>query len=142
MPTMWLSDMQKLGVVFCSGGALFLFLGILLFFDRSLLAMGNILFLIGLPLILGPAKTLAFFARRQKIAGTATFALGILLILFRWPLIGFCVETYGLFVLFGDFLVTLAGFVGGIPVVGPPLKKALVWIGTAGGRSAASDLPV
>ncbi|EZF31298.1 hypothetical protein H101_05077, partial [Trichophyton interdigitale H6] len=122
--------------------SLFLFLGILMFFDRSLLAMGNILFLIGLPLILGPQKTLAFFARRQKLTGTVTFALGIFLILFRWPLIGFCVELYGLFVLFGDFLVTLGGFVGSIPVVGPYLRRALVWLGTMGGRRPNQDLPV
>ncbi|KAL2364236.1 hypothetical protein RJZ56_002806 [Blastomyces dermatitidis] len=105
--------------------------------------MGNILFLIGLPLILGPSKTLSFFARRQKITGTITFALGILLILFRWPLIGFCVELYGLFVLFGDFLVTLSGFVGSVPVVGPSLKRVLVFIGTAGGRrGGGGELPV
>ncbi|KAM5496745.1 Golgi Transport [Microsporum canis] len=139
---MWLTDTQKVGVVFCSGGSLFLFLGILMFFDRSLLAMGNILFLIGLPLILGPQKTLAFFARKQKLTGTVTFALGIGLILCRWPLIGFCVELYGLFVLFGDFLVTLGGFVGSIPVVGPYLRQALVWLGTLGGRRANPDLPV
>ncbi|ODH46427.1 hypothetical protein GX48_07497, partial [Paracoccidioides brasiliensis] len=103
-----------------------------------------ILFLIGLPLILGPSKTLSFFARRQKLTGTVTFALGILLILFRRPLLGFCVELYGLFVLFGDFLITLSGFVGGLPVVGPPLKQLLVFIGTAGGRSGGGgrELPV
>ncbi|KAK2781442.1 Golgi Transport [Onygenales sp. PD_12] len=108
--------------------------------------MGNILFLIGLPLILGPSKTLSFFARRQKLTGTITFALGILLILFRWPLIGFVVELYGVFVLFGDFLVTLSAFVAGVPVIGPPLKRALVFVGTAGGRSGGGsgqgELPV
>ncbi|PGG98698.1 hypothetical protein AJ79_08784 [Helicocarpus griseus UAMH5409] len=114
-----------------------------MFFDRSLLAMGNILFLIGLPLILGPQKTLSFFARRQKLTGTVTFALGIALILFRWPLIGFCVELYGLFVLFGDFLVTLSGVVGGIPVIGGPLKRVLLFVGTAGGRrEGVGELPV
>jgi len=139
---MWLSDMQKIGVVFCSGGSIFLFFGVLMFFDRAMLAMGNILFLIGLPLILGPAKTLTFFARRQKLTGTLTFALGIFLILFRWPLTGFCVELYGLFVLFGDFLVTLGTFAGGIPVIGQYLKRVLVWIGTGGGKRGGSELPV
>ncbi|PGG97945.1 hypothetical protein GX51_07057 [Blastomyces parvus] len=138
-----MSDAMVSEIHFIYVGALFLFLGIMMFFDRSLLAMGNILFLIGLPLILGPSKTLSFFARRQKLIGTITFALGILLILFRWPLTGFCVELYGLFVLFGDFLVTLSGFVGSVPVVGPPLKRVLVFIGTAGGRRAGSgELPV
>lgn len=63
--------------------------------------MGNILFLCGLTLIIGIQKTLLFFARRQKLKGTLAFAAGILLILLRWPLIGFLVELYGIFVLFG-----------------------------------------
>jgi hypothetical protein len=42
MPSMWLTDMQKIGVAFCSGGGLFLFGGVLMFFDRSMLAMGNV----------------------------------------------------------------------------------------------------
>ncbi|KAE8140593.1 Got1-domain-containing protein [Aspergillus pseudotamarii] len=139
MPIMWLSDNQKIGVIFCSGGALFLFGGVLLFFDRSLLAMGNILFLIGLTLIIGVQKTLAFFSRRQKLKGTAAFTAGIILILLRWPLTGFLIELYGLFILFGDFLITIGQFAGNIPVVGPYLQKALEVL--AGGRSNA-ELPV
>jgi hypothetical protein len=46
------------------------------------------------------------FARRQKWKGTAAFLGGITLILLRWPLTGFLVELYGIFVLFGDFFAT------------------------------------
>ncbi|PQE24277.1 Got1 family protein [Rutstroemia sp. NJR-2017a BVV2] len=42
MPTMWLSDSQKIGVAFCSGGGFFLIGGVLMFFDRAMLAMGNV----------------------------------------------------------------------------------------------------
>jgi len=90
-----------------------------------MLAMGNILFLIGLTLIIGIQKTLAFFARRQKIKGTAAFAAGICLILMRWAFVGFLVELYGIFVLFGDFFATIAGFVYNIPYVGPYISAAL-----------------
>ncbi|KAG6365938.1 hypothetical protein INS49_000114 [Diaporthe citri] len=100
MPSMWLSDAQKIGVAFCSGGGFFLIGGVFLFFDRAMLAMGNILFLIGLTIIIGPQKTLLFFARKQKAKGTAAFFAGLALILLRWPLIGFCVELYGIMVLF------------------------------------------
>ena len=120
-----LTGSTEIGVAFCSGGGLFLFAGILMFFDRSMLAMGNILFLIGLTLIIGPQKTFIFFARRNKLKGTAAFTAGILLILLRWPLMGFLVETYGIFVLFGDFFATIASFAGNIPVVGPYLQLAL-----------------
>ncbi|KAL4949870.1 vesicle transport protein [Aspergillus filifer] len=139
MPSVWMTDNQKIGVIFCSGGGLFLFGGVLMFFDRSLLAMGNILFLIGLTLIIGLEKTLAFFSRRQKLKGTAAFVFGILLILLRWPLTGFLIELYGLFILFGDFLVTIGGFVGNVPVVGPYIQWFLEIL--AGGRRNA-ELPV
>ncbi|KAA6412886.1 MAG: Got1-like family [Lasallia pustulata] len=117
MPTMWLSDAQKVGVAFCSGGGFFLLGGVIMFFDRAMLAMGNILFIIGLTLIIGLQKTLLFFARRQKLK----------------------VELYGIFVLFGDFFATIGGFVGSVPVVGPYIKHILDRMG--GGRRNA-ELPV
>lgn len=70
-------------------------------------------------MLLGLQKTFVFFARRQKWKGTAAFTTGIILILFRWAFVGFLIELYGIFVLFGDFLATIAGFVGNIPFVGP-----------------------
>ncbi|KAL1866114.1 hypothetical protein VTK73DRAFT_4907 [Phialemonium thermophilum] len=139
MPAMWLSDSQKIGVAFCSGGGLFLIGGILLFFDRAMLAMGNILFLIGLTIIIGPQKTLLFFARKQKARGSAAFFAGLALILLRWPLIGFCVELYGIMILFGDFLGTIASFARNIPVIGPYVGLAVDRLGL-GPRNA--ELPV
>jgi len=104
-----------------------------------LLAMGNILFLIGLTLIIGVQKTIVFFTRRQKLQGTAAFTAGIILILLRWPFIGFMIELYGSVILFGDFFSTIAGFVGNIPVVGPYIQKLLYSLGR-GHRNA--ELPV
>ncbi|PSN67542.1 Got1-domain-containing protein [Corynespora cassiicola Philippines] len=139
MPSMWLSDTQKIGVAFCSGGGFFLLIGIMMFFDRAMLAMGNILFLIGLTCIIGPQKTALFFARRQKWQGTLAFACGILLILMRWAFFGFIIECYGILVLFGDFFATIAGFVNNVPVVGPYIARALEKI-SGGARNA--ELPV
>ncbi|OAA64247.1 Got1-like family protein [Niveomyces insectorum RCEF 264] len=130
MPSMWLSDAQS---------GCFLIGGVMLFFDRAMLAMGNILFLIGLTIIIGPQKTLLFFARKQKAKGTAAFFGGLALILLRWPLIGFCVELYGIMVLFGDFLGTIAAFARNTPVVGPYIGVAVDRLGL-GRRN--QDLPV
>lgn len=80
-----------------------------------------------------------FFLRRQKLQGTLAFGVGIVLILMKWTFIGFIVELYGLFVLFGDFLLTMAGYVGAVPVVGPYLKAAIEKV--VGGRRN-SELPV
>jgi hypothetical protein len=80
-----------------------------------------------------------FFARKQKLKGTAAFMAGIALILLRWPLIGFLVELYGIFVLFGDFFATIASFAGNIPVVGPYIQQAL---NRASGGRRNAELPV
>jgi hypothetical protein len=69
--------------------------------------MGNILFLIGITLLLGPQRTFVFFARKNKWKGTLAFWAGVLLILMRWPLVGFGVEMFGVFVLFGVSLLGL-----------------------------------
>ncbi|KAI4735247.1 Got1-domain-containing protein [Aureobasidium sp. EXF-12298] len=162
MPTMWLSDSQKIGVAFCSGGGFFLIGGVIMFFDRAMYVPSlvlyskttnqetnsthqhpQILFLAGITLLLGVQRTFLFFARRQKIKGTAAFVAGIILILLRWPLIGFLVEIYGIFILFGEFFKTIAGFAYNIPVVGPYLARGLQKAGEkAGEGNKNKDLPV
>ena len=62
-----------------------------------------------------------------------------MLILLRWPLVGFLVELYGIFVLFGDFFATIGGFAGNVPVVGPYIQKALE---TASGGRRNAEIPV
>lgn len=94
----------------------------------------QILFLIGLTIIIGPQKTLAFFARKQKLKGTAAFFLGLFLILMRWALVGFMVELYGIFILFGDFLGTILGFARNVPVVGPWIGVLIDKLGMGGGQ--------
>ena len=61
----------------------------------------QILFLGGLFLIIGPQKTFYFFARRNKLGGTACFLGGILLVFLKWPTIGVLVEMFGFLNLFG-----------------------------------------
>ena len=96
-------------------------LGVVLFFDGALLALGNVssnrqpffcsgprsehlrqlLFLSGLPLMIGPQKTFYFFARKEKLRGTVCFFGGILLVFVKWPFVGMVVETFGFLNLFG-----------------------------------------
>ncbi|KAL1898423.1 Golgi Transport [Ceratocystis pirilliformis] len=145
MASMWLSDQQKIGVAFCSGDTSHFSFDISHLLDiltrERLLTFFRlqILFLIGLTLIIGPQKTLMFFARKQKAKGTAAFLGGITLILIRWPLIGFCIELYGILVLFGDFLGTISGFVRAVPVIGPYIAAGIDKLGVT---ARNSDLPV
>ena len=113
-----LTCVAEIGVALTTFGGLFMLLGIMLFFDGALLALGNVrdcvnqtdggrltfpqlLFLSGLTLIIGPQKTFYFFARKQKLRGTVCFIGGILLVFFKWPFVGVLVETFGFLNLFG-----------------------------------------
>lgn len=120
----------ELGVGIVSGGLLFLVLGILLFFDATLLALGNVLFLTGIALLIGPQKTLLFFARREKIRGTTCFFAGIFFVFMRWAVLGMIIELVGFLNLFGyvyihlrsDFFPVILSFLRQVPVVGPLLS--------------------
>eukprot|EP00730_Choanoeca_flexa_P013010 TRINITY_DN4876_c0_g1_i2.p1 TRINITY_DN4876_c0_g1~~TRINITY_DN4876_c0_g1_i2.p1 ORF type:complete len:163 (+),score=8.46 TRINITY_DN4876_c0_g1_i2:121-609(+) len=114
-----LSDLQKIGIGLTGFGIFFLLLGMLLFFDSNLLAMGNILFLCGLSLIIGLANTFNFFFQftPSKIKGSTCFFTGILIVLWLSPFLGMLVELVGLYYLFGAFLPTIINFLRTIPGV-------------------------
>lgn len=111
----------EIGVALTGLGVAFMLLGVLMFFDRGMLAMGNLLFLSGVALTIGPMATLRFFARPRNYKGTAFFALGFMCVLYGWGLPGFALETYGFWRLFSAFFPTVLSFLRRMPV----LKGAL-----------------
>jgi len=78
----------EIGLGLTCAGVLFLVLGVMLFFDKGLLAMGNILFLAGVSLIIGPRGVFRFFFQKRKVRGTSCFLGGIFLVLVGWPVFG------------------------------------------------------
>lgn len=96
----------EIGVGLTGLGLGFMILGILMFFDRGFMAIGNVVFLGGLTLIIGLQKTLYFFTRREKLRGTVCFFGGVLLVLLSWPFVGVCIELFGFINLFGYFSLT------------------------------------
>lgn len=76
-------------------------LGIILFFDGGLLAIGNILYLIGITLIIGFQKTVQFFMRKEKLRGTVCFFIGVLMVFLKFAFLGVLVEAFGFINLFG-----------------------------------------
>jgi len=98
-----ITDFQKIGVGLAGFGVAFLFLGMLLLFDKGLLAVGNILFLSGLAFVIGLERTFRFFFQYHKIKGSTAFFGGIFVVLFGYPLIGMIIEAYGFIVLFSGF---------------------------------------
>uniref|UniRef100_A0A8C5N6K2 Vesicle transport protein GOT1B n=1 Tax=Gouania willdenowi TaxID=441366 RepID=A0A8C5N6K2_GOUWI len=95
-----LTDSQKIGMGLTGFGVFFLFFGMMLFFDKALLAIGNILFVSGLSFVIGLERTFRFFFQRHKAKATSFFLGGVFVVLIGWPIIGVVLEIYGFFLLF------------------------------------------
>ena len=91
----------EIGVGLTAFGIFFMLLGVLMFFDGGLLAIGNILFLSGLLFVIGIGRTLTFFSRREKVRGTFAFLGGIILVFMKYPFVGMMIEFFGFINLFG-----------------------------------------
>lgn len=101
-------------------------MGIFTFFDSGLLAMGNILFLVGVTLLIGPHKTLGYFTRPGKRRGSLFFSIGIFLIFIKHAFFGFAIELFGILLLFGDVVGMIVTFLRSMPVIGPILSSPRV----------------
>ncbi|RXI00747.1 hypothetical protein DVH24_000981 [Malus domestica] len=113
-----MNDRKKIGLGLTGFGIFFTCLGMAFFFDKGLLAMGNILFLSGVTLTIGFKPTMQFFMKRQNYKGTISFGVGFFFVIIGWPIIGMILEAYGFIVLFSGFWPTLAVFIQKIPVLG------------------------
>jgi len=127
---MEISDIQKIGVGLAGFGVSFIILGMILLFDKGLLAIGNILFIVGLTFVIGIERTLRFFFQRHKVKGTSCFFGGIMIVLIGWPIVGMIVELYGFVSLFGGFLPVAVNFLRRLPILGnifnlPGLRQLL-----------------
>jgi len=123
---MVLDDQQKIGVLLTGFGIFFTFLGVLMFFDRGLLAIGNLLFLSGVTVGLGLKKTGRFFFQRRKLRGTICFIFGIFLVIVGWAFIGLVVELFGFINLFGDFFPIVIAFLRRLPIIGSLLNLPVI----------------
>ncbi|KAH8484214.1 hypothetical protein H0E87_028594 [Populus deltoides] len=119
-------DLPEIGLGLTGFGIFFSFLGIVFFFDKGFLAMGNILFISGVSLTIGPKSTMQFFMKRQNFKGTISFGAGFFFVVIGWPVIGMILEAYGFIVLFSGFWPTLAVFIQKIPILGWVFQQPFV----------------
>lgn len=110
------SPNRKLGFMLSGSGGLVTVLGVMLFFNAFLLRIGNILFLAGLPMIIGPGRTIAYFTNPARLRATATFLVGVFLVVIAgWPMTGLIVEVFGFLNLFGNLFPLLKVMLRQIP---------------------------
>lgn len=112
----------EIGIGLIAFGCGFTTLGVFLFFDRALLAMGNLMFLSGVTTTIGPRATMKFFIKPRNQRGAFCFILGLLLVLMKWAVVGMIIECYGFFALFAGFFPTVLLFLQRVPVLGTMLR--------------------
>merc|ERR1712166_388565 len=111
-------DKKTIGFGLTGFGLFFMFLGVMMLFDRALLAMGNVLFLAGVCTITGMEQTYNFFFRIDRLRGTTCFFAGIIVVVFGWPVCGMLLESFGFINLFGNFFPVALKFAQSLPVIG------------------------
>lgn len=118
LPTALTSSNRKLGIIFLSSGAAFTVFGITLFFNKTLMRLGNLLFVVGVPLMIGPGRTVGYFLQPKKARATGCLGCGIFLVLVGHPVIGILLEIFGLLNLFGNMFPLVMMMAKNLPVVG------------------------
>ena len=114
---------RRIGFALLGGGALVTMLGVALFFNKALLRMGNFLFICGVPMTMGPSRTMSYFLRREKMRATACLGLGIFLVLIAGrPVLGMILQVFGLLNIFGNMFPFLLAIAKQMPIVGTILN--------------------
>lgn len=68
---------RKIGITLLSFGVAITFLGFSMFFNKMLLRLGNLLLIAGVPMTVGPSRTMGYFVKPEKFRATGCLALGI-----------------------------------------------------------------
>ena len=96
-------------------------LGVLFFFDRAFLMLGNLLFICGLFILVGVSETFMFFAR--KINGSLALGIGLIFIIIKWKFIGTICQLYGIFQFFKAYAVQFLSYFEWVPFIGPYIPQ-------------------
>jgi hypothetical protein len=91
------------------------FLGISLLFNEALMRLGNLLFMAGVPMTIGPSRTAAYFLQPKNARATGCLTFGICLVFFGFPVIGIMLEAFGLIYLLGNMFPFAMGILKQMP---------------------------
>jgi hypothetical protein len=133
MPEIIKTGNRQIGLPLLAIGGIFTALGISLFFNKTLMRLGNLFFVAGVPMTLGPGRTAGYFFQPKKARATACLALGLLLVFVGWPILGILLEAFGLLNLFGNMFPVAMVILKQMPVIGPMLRGDF---GGGGGNGA------
>jgi len=122
MPDIIRKGNRKIGLPLLGIGAVLTLVGASLFFNKMLMRLGNVFFVAGVPMTIGPGRTAGYFFQPKKARATACLTLGIILVFIGWPILGIILEVFGFLNLFGNMFPFAFVILKQIPVIGPLLK--------------------
>ena len=108
---------RRIGSILLGLGAVFTVLGVSLFFNKALMRLGNLMFIAGVPVTIGPSRTVGYFFQPQKIRATACLGFGIFLVFVGWPIFGIALEVFGILNLFGNMFPMFWAIFKNMPIV-------------------------
>ena len=98
------------------GSFLFLF-GFIFFFERTMMAIGDIMILAGIFYYIGIETVLKSFTNKDNYKQTISILVGLLLVLINWTILGLIVQIYGMFLLIKNNLAnSIFGFMPSISI--------------------------
>ena len=112
------SGNRKVGTVLLGAGVMLTILGVSLFFNKTLLRIGNLLLCMGVPILIGPGRTAGYFLQPTKARATGCLLSGIFLVFIGWPILGISLEIFGLLNLFGNMFPFIKVILLQMPIVG------------------------
>jgi len=122
MNTLRTKGNRKFGIILTASGIVISLLGISMFFNKTLLRFGNLCFICGIPLLIGPSRTASFFLQPKKARATGCLAFGIFLVLIGKPFFGMILEIFGFLNLFGNLFPVVLAMLKNMPFVGELFK--------------------
>jgi hypothetical protein len=122
MPSVIKNGDRRIGFGLLGSGSIITMLGISLFFNKTLMRLGNLLFIAGVPMTLGPSRTLGYFVKPEKFRATGCLALGIFLVFIGMPVFGIILEAFGILNLFGNLFPFVWAVAKNMPGIGPLLS--------------------
>lgn len=108
---------RRIGGALLTLGAVFTALGVSLFFNKTLMRLGNLMFIAGVPVTIGPSRTAGYFMKPEKIRATGCLAAGVFLVFVGWPIFGIALEVFGLLNLFGNMFPMFWAIFKNLPIV-------------------------
>ena len=124
LPNMLQKVDRKTGLMLLVSGISVTFLGITLFFNKTIIRLGHLLCIAGVLLSMGLSQTIQYFVQPEKLRATICLGIGVFLVFIGSPLFGIALEVFGILNLFGNMFPIVMIMIKQMPIIGTMLKQS------------------